>query len=94
MSALVQPALPFQSAQPALEDIARRAGAILRCGVCRSGWISALCEETESTALAMTATAWKGGEFRAAPLVDVQAAMRSVLRDANDHRSSCKSGSD
>ena len=81
-------------AQSALEDIAKNAGAIVRCKACRNGWIAAADGKTEAAAYALAAGAWKGGEFRCASLSEVRDVMSTVLRDADAHCFSCGRGSD
>jgi hypothetical protein len=79
--------------QTALEEIAKKAGAIVRCKVCRNEWIAAGDSDAASMAHVMAANAWKGGEFRSASFDEVRDLMTAVLRDANAHCFSCGQGS-
>ena len=75
--------------QEQLEEIARQAGAVVRCEICRSNDVSADNPVAEKQAYAMATNAWKRHEFRSASLEEVRHLMASVLRDANHRCPSC-----
>ena len=75
--------------QIALEEIAQRAGAVVKCETCHSNYISADDEEANSFAYAMATNACMRGEFRSTTLEETRNAMKMVLRDANIRCPSC-----
>jgi hypothetical protein len=72
-----------------LEDIAKQAEAITKCGICGNYYVLADDPDAESQAYAMATSAWKDGEFRSATLEDAQHAMKLVLGSANHRCPSC-----
>jgi hypothetical protein len=77
-----------------LEEIARHAGAIIPCEICRNYYLIADDQDAESQAYAMATNAWKRGEFRRAPLEEVRHVMKGVLDNANHRCPSCDRISD
>jgi hypothetical protein len=75
--------------QIALEEIAQRAQAVVKCEVCHNYYVSADDEEANSLAYAMATNAYKRGEFRTTTLEETRDAMKAVLRDASHRCPSC-----
>ena len=72
-----------------LENIARRASAIVKCGVCGNYDVSASDGEANRVAYKMVTEAWKRGEFRGDSREEIVKAMGGVLDDANQTCPSC-----
>jgi predicted RNA-binding Zn-ribbon protein involved in translation (DUF1610 family) len=75
--------------EEALNEIAKKAEAIIPCPHCHNYQIIADDDDAESKAYAMATAAWKRGEFRGVSLKEVRTEMKSVLRDANFTCPSC-----
>ena len=72
-----------------LEDIARRAKAIVRCEFCRST-VGAGDPGAEALAYGGLTDAWEHGEFHGTPLEELHELMKSVLRNADRRCPSCE----
>jgi ribosomal protein L37AE/L43A len=75
--------------RPALEDMAKQAGAIVRCPTCHTYDVLAGDSGAESMAYGMATNAWKRGEFGMDSREDIMSEMKSVLQDANIECPSC-----
>ena len=76
--------------QIALEEIAKKAGAVVPCEICENYDVIADDDEAEAKAYAMAANEWKGGAFRTTSLEEVRSLMKAVLRNANYRCPSCE----
>jgi hypothetical protein len=72
-----------------IEEIARRAKAIVRCEFCRN-YVSAGDPDAEARAHATATDAWEHGVFQGASLEGVRELMNSVLKNADRRCPSCE----
>jgi hypothetical protein len=72
-----------------MEEIARRAKAIVRCEFCRN-YVAADDPDAEARAYASATDAWEHGGFQGASLEDVRDLLTSVLKNADRRCPSCE----
>jgi hypothetical protein len=76
--------------QIALEEIAKKTGAIVPCELCGNFDVIADDDDAEGMAYAMATNEWKRGAFRSTSLEEVCSLMKAVLRNANYRCPSCE----